>query len=275
MRSSASVAQRPVSRWRGPLWTLGRRVLLAAAAVTDVVAVIVAILRQALRPLTWRRTVRAEFLYHSYSVGVRGIPAAVVTALVVGLAGVAQALYWLELAGQAELVGQVLVLVVIREIAPLVVAFVVIGRSGAATLVQLGRMQLQGQLGALDAMGLDPMLYILVPRVLAMALATFCLTIVFLATCMASGYVAAQLLGLTAATPAEFIGGLLGAMYPTDFAIVPFKTLLTGFAVGLVMCLTGMSTAHRGQVPERRLPVGFVAAVLATLLISVIGSILL
>lgn len=269
------VAERPASRWRMPLWTLGRGVLRAAAAVTDVVAVIVAVLHQALRPLTWRRTVRAEFLYQCYAVGVRGIPAAVVTALLVGLAGVAQALYWLELAGQVELVGQVLVLVVIREIAPLVVAVVVIGRSGAAMLVQLGRMQSQGQLRALDAMGIDPTLYFLVPRTLAMALSTFCLTIVFLTTSMVSGYVSAQLLGLTAETPGEFIGSLLGAMYPSDFAIVPFKTLLSGFAVALVMCLTGMSPGHAGEGPERRLAVGFVVAVLATLLISVIGSILL
>jgi phospholipid/cholesterol/gamma-HCH transport system permease protein len=249
--------------------------LAALSAVSDTIAIVVAVLWQSLRPLTWRRTVRSEFLHQLYSVGVRGVPTAMVTALVVGLAGVAQALYWLELAGQSNLIGQVLVLVVIREIAPLVVSFVVIGRSGSVMLVQLSRMQSQGELRALDAMGLDPLLYLMVPRSLALALATFCLTIVFLATCMFSGYVAAQLLGLTSETPGAFVGGLLGAMYPTDFAIVPFKTLLSGFAVGLAMCLTAMGPTTEGAGPERRLPVGFVAAVLVTLLISVVGSVLL
>jgi phospholipid/cholesterol/gamma-HCH transport system permease protein len=272
---SEAAESAPAPGLRGYLQAIGGRVRAALAAVADTVAVIVAVLRQSQRPLTWRRTVRAEFLYHSYAVGVRGVPAAMVTALVVGLAGVAQALYWLELAGQGGLIGQVLVLVVVREIAPLVVTFIVIGRSGSVMLVQLGRMQSQGDLRALDAMGLDPLLYLLVPRTLALALATFCLSIVFLATCLLSGYVAAQLLGLTAETPGDFVGQVLGAMYPADFAIVPFKTLLSGFAVGLVMCLTALSPAGAGAGPEERLPVGFVASVLVTLLISVAGSLLL
>ncbi|MGD8212741.1 MAG: hypothetical protein PVF32_22945, partial [Desulfobacterales bacterium] len=60
----------------------------------------VAVFRQSLRPLTWRRTVRAELLEQCRQVGIRALPFILITGSLVGFGVVYQAIYWLGLFGQ-------------------------------------------------------------------------------------------------------------------------------------------------------------------------------
>ena len=204
--------------------------------------------------------------------GVGGLPATAIAALLIGLAMVSQALYWLELAGQPELVGQILVLVLVREIAPLVVAFIVIGRTGSVMVIELGRMEAGGQLRALDAQGVDPLLYLILPRVLAMAVSTFCLTVAFLAVAFVAGNLGSLIAGFSDMGPTELADLVLGAMGPAEFALVAIKSLGIGFLVGLVVCLGGLAPAPGVLGPERKLPRVFVLAVLTTFLVSAMVS---
>jgi phospholipid/cholesterol/gamma-HCH transport system permease protein len=250
----------------------GDRVLRTPVAIVRGAAVAVAVLHQALRPVSWRRTVRAELLRQCLHTGVGGLAATAIAALLIGLAMVSQALYWLELAGQPELVGQILVLVLVREIAPLVVAFIVIGRTGSVMVIELGRMEAGGQLRALDAQGVDPLLYLILPRVLAMAVSTFCLTVAFLAVAFVAGNLGSLIAGFSDMGPTELADLVLGAMGPAEFALVAIKSLGIGFLVGLVVCLGGLAPAPGVLGPERKLPRVFVLAVLTTFLVSAMVS---
>lgn len=251
---------------------VGGPVLRLPFAILHGTAVAAAVLSQALRPATWRRTVRSETLRQCRHTGVGGLPATTVAALLVGLAMISQALYWLELAGQPELVGQILVLVLVREIAPLIVAFIVIGRTGSVMVIELGRMAEGGQLRALDSQGIDPLLYLLLPRVLAMAISTFCLTVVFLAVAFVAGNLGSLIAGFSNMGPTELADLVLGAMGPAEFALVAIKSLTIGFLVGLVACLGGLAPADSVLGPERKLPKVFVLAALTTFLVSVLVS---
>ena len=155
----------------------------------------VAVIWQGLRPLTWRRTVRAEFFEQCHQIGLRALPFILITGSLVGLGMVYQAIYWLDLFGQTEFTGPILVLVLVREVAPLFVAMTVIGRSGSVILVELGNMQFDGQVRMLDAQGIDPFLFLIVPRVVAVSVCMFCLTIVFIAVALGSGFMAGNALG--------------------------------------------------------------------------------
>ena len=250
----------------------GDRVLRVPVAIVRGAAVAAAVLRQALRPVSWRRTVRAGLLRQCFHTGVGGLPATAIAALLIGLAMVSQSLYWLELAGQPELVGQILVLVLVREIAPLVVAFIVIGRTGSVMVIELGRMEGGGQLRALDAQGIDPLLYLILPRVLAMAVSTFCLTVAFLAVAFVAGNLGSLIAGFSDMGPTELADLVLGAMGPGEFALVAIKSLGIGFLVGLVVCLGGLAPAADVLGPERKLPRVFVLAVLTTFLVSALVS---
>jgi phospholipid/cholesterol/gamma-HCH transport system permease protein len=143
-----------------PLRLIGAWCIVTWRGVTGAISIGVAVLVQACRPVTWRRTVRAEFMRNCAQVALYGLPAIIITGLLVGLAMVNQVLYWLRLAGQEGLIGKFLVLGLVREIAPVVVGMLVIGRSGSTMMVELGTMRAGRQVHLLDAQGIDPFLYL-------------------------------------------------------------------------------------------------------------------
>ena len=142
----------------------------------------------------------------------------------------------------------------------------VIGRSGSMMMVELGAMRTGGQVHCLDAQGIDPFLYLVIPRVLATALGVFCLNMVFFWWRWPPGW--PRPLGLTSLTLLDSIEAVLVAMGPKEYALVPLKTLAIGFAIGLISCTTGLAVGRVVPEVSALLPRGFVKAVLATLLIS-------
>ena len=234
-----------------------------------------AVLWQSCRLLTWRRTVRAEFFHQCHQVGTRALPFIMLTALIVGLGVVFETLYWLKVFGQSEFAGSLLVVVLVREIAPLLVALIVIGRSVSVIMIELGIMQADGQIRMLDAQGIDPFIYLLVPRVMAVSVCMFSLTIAFTVVTLAAGFVAGNALSGTNLTVYDFVFEILSAMGPADFATIPVTTLAIGFVTGLIGCTTGLSFSGFASDVHDLLPPGIMKSVVATLLISVVVTLLI
>ena len=232
-----------------------------------------AVFWQSCRPLTWRRTVRVEFLHQCHQIGTRALPFIVLTAVIIGLGVVFETLYWLRLFGQSEFAGSLLVIVLVREIAPLLVALIVIGRSVSVFMIELGIMQADGQIRMLDAQGIDPFIYLLVPRVMAASVSMFSLTVVFTVVTLTTGFVAGNALSATNLTLYDFVFEILWAMGPADFAAIPVTTLATGYVTGLIGCTTGLAYAGITTDVQHLLPPGIMKAVIATLLISVVVTI--
>ena len=234
-----------------------------------------AVFWQSCRLLTWRRTVRAEFLHQCHQVGSRALPFIVLTALIIGLGVVFETLYWLRIFGQSEFAGSLLVIVLVREIAPLLVALIVIGRSVSVFMIELGIMQADGQIRMLDAQGIDPFIYILVPRVMAASVCMFSLTIVFTLVTLATGFVAGNALSATNLPVYDFAFEILTAMGPADFAAIPLTTLPVGYVTGLVGCTTGLSFDGITTEVHHLLPSGIMKSVIAALVISVVVTLII
>ena len=190
-----------------------------------------AVIWQSLRPLTWRRSVRAELLDQCLQIGLRALPFILITGSLVGFGLVYQAIYWLGFIGQTEFTGPILVLILLREIAPLFVALIVIGRSGSVILMELGNMRIHGQLRMLDAQGIDPFLFLVIPRAAAVAVCMFSLTIAFIIVALSSGIIAGNVLGSMEFTIYDFVFGFLAELSLAEFAIIHLKTVLIGFVV--------------------------------------------
>jgi phospholipid/cholesterol/gamma-HCH transport system permease protein len=235
----------------------------------------VAVVWQGLRPLTWRRTVRAEFLEQCHQIGMRALPFILITGCLVGLGIVYQTIYWLGLFGQTEFTGPILVLVLVREIAPLFVALIVIGRSGSVILMELGNMRIDGQIRMLDALGVDPFLFLIIPRAAAVSVCMFSLTIAFITVALSSGFMAANVLGSMDFTMYDFVFGILAEMGLAEFAVIPLKTVFIGFVVALIAGTTGFSVTGSRSELLAALPRGITKSVLATFLISIVLTLLL
>ena len=255
-------------RTRHFLRAIGTPVLRSVRAVLFGLGVAFAVLRQAARPINWRRTVRAEFYRVLKQAGPEALPTVLVTASIIGLAMVYQALYWLQIAGESVKVGRVLVLVLVRELAPLLVGLIVLGRSGTVALVELGAMQQRGQVRRLDALGIDPLIYLVMPRVLAISVATFALAILFIATALTVGYVAGFGLGVIKLTFGTYLDSIVQGMAPQDYLVLPVKTLAIGFVIGFTCCFVALNPGRTATDIMALLPRGFVRAVLALLVVA-------
>jgi phospholipid/cholesterol/gamma-HCH transport system permease protein len=206
-------------------------------------AVTLAVIRLAVKPSTWRRTVRDALARQVLFSAVDAAPFTVVVAFLVGIVVVVQAQLWLGRVGQSQLLGPVLVAVVIRELGPLLANMIVIGRSGNAIAAELGHMRLSGEVRVLDAQGLDPLLYLVLPRVLATMAAALCLTVVFIFVCLLSGYWFGWLLGARTGGILGFLDSVARAVGPWDVFDVVSKSLLPGLFAGVICSTEGLSVA--------------------------------
>jgi len=255
--------------------TTGQWTIHQLRGLIQLISVAVAVIWQSLQPLTWRRTVRAEFFQQCYLVGLRALPFILITGSLVGLGMVYQAIYWLGVFGQTEFTGPILVLVLVREVAPLFVALTVVGRSGSVMLVELGNMQIDGQVRMLDAQGIDPFLFLIVPRVAAASVCMFSLTIAFIMVALVSGFLAGNALGSLDVTLQEFVFRILSEMGLAEFATIPLKSFFIGFVVALISCTTGLSVTRSRSDLLAALSRGVTKSVLAALLISGLLTLLL
>ena len=259
----------------GMLAATGRWTIASVQGFVRFVNIAVAVLWQSCRPLTWRRTVRAELFEQCHQVGMRALPFILITGSLVGFGLVYQAIYWLGLFGQTEYTGPILVTVLVREVAPLFVALIVIGRSGSVILVELGNMRIDGQIRMLDAQGIDPFLFLIVPRAVAVSVCMFSLTIAFITVALVSGFLTGNALGSMDFTLHDFVFWILAEMELAEFATIPLKTFTTGFVVALIAGTTGLSVSGSRSDLLAALPRCVTKSVLAALLISILLTLLL
>jgi phospholipid/cholesterol/gamma-HCH transport system permease protein len=263
-RAEQHVASPTADRLRRVLAHIGRATRRRTFFVLYLASLSFGVVRDSVRRKSWRRTVRAEFRRSLHQAIAGGLAPTLVTAALVGLGMVSQALYWLGEAGQEGLIGAVLVTVLVRSVAPMLVGLVLLGRSGMVALAEIGTLTAGGQVRALEAQGLDPFLLLVLPRACAFALASFTLGIMFVVSALISGYIAGSLLGAVTISLWSLLDRVLLAMRAADFAIFPVKMLVIGLVVAVTACLTGFEAAPR-EDSARLLPRGFVRGVLAVL----------
>jgi len=229
------------------------------------------VVRDAIHPGTWRRTIRAQFRQALQQAVGGALSTTLVTGGLIGLVMVSQALYWLGQAGQEGLIGPVVVTVLVREIAPLLVGLIVLGRSGVVIVSEIGDLQLRGQVHAMAAQGLDPFFLLVLPRACALAVACFTLGVLFVIAALLSGFIVGSLAGAVHIPIESFLDRVLLAMHAGDFAIFPAKMIIIGLLVALTACLTGLTASAQDET-ARLLPRGFVRGVVAILLVSIAFS---
>ena len=193
------------------------------------------------QPRQWRRTVRRMFADQFLHFGVKSVRFILVLAVLVGISIVVQLDIWTGKLGQSQKLGPLLVAVVARELAPLFANFVLIVRGGSAIVTELGLMKAGGEVRVLEAQGIEPMPFLVMPRVLAMAVSAFCLTVIFVVVAFASGFGFGALIGQTNPDPALFTMSVFKAVRPFDAIGLLVKCLLPALLTGVICCTGGLS----------------------------------
>jgi phospholipid/cholesterol/gamma-HCH transport system permease protein len=161
-----------------------------------------------------------------------------------GLVVIGQTVSWLTRVGAINYLGSVMVIVVVRELGPLLTALLVLARIGSANVIELGTARALGEVEALEALGIDPVHYLVMPRVIGMAVGAFSLTVYLILGALISGYLWAFVQDVPL-RPGDYFRQLAGALSGLDFAMLGVKTLAFGFIISIVTCYHGLAQPLR------------------------------
>lgn len=188
------------------------------------------------RPVIWPLVAREV-----YRAGLRLLPMFVFASLALGFLVIGQTVAVLSRVGAANhLLGNIMVIVVVRELGPLLTALLVLARVGTANVVELGTARALGEVEALEALGIDPVHYFVVPRMVGMAVGIFSLTVYLILGTLASGYLWAFLQDVPL-LPGDYFRHLAGALTSLDFVLLGLKTFGFGFIIAVVTCFHGLA----------------------------------
>ncbi|QHM90759.1 MlaE family ABC transporter permease [Acetobacter pasteurianus] len=262
----------PVHEWiRRKLAWIGRLVRRQARFFLVVLGAGWGVIFESFRSHAWRRTVRYEFITTMNNIIGGGVSASLFAGMLTGVAAVSQVIYWLGLTGLAKMTGSILVNVVIREIAPILVGILLLGRNGMLSATELGLLTIGGQVRSMQSVGMDPFLMLVLPRTLAFTVAGFTLGILFSMSSLITGYVMSRISGVITNPIWTFLDDVAAAMSVTDYAVIPLKFIMVGFVVGLGGCLTGLTATNEDSL-RTLLPRGFSRGMLIVMMVSVLFS---
>jgi phospholipid/cholesterol/gamma-HCH transport system permease protein len=133
--------------------------------------------------------------------------------------------------------GNILVVAIIRELGPIFTALVVVARSGTAVATEIGNMQVNHEIEALRAMSIDPLSYVVAPRIVGGIISIVCLAFYFNSIALIGGYfVASQLKQLSLSFYLEVLAQAIDA---NDFFLSLFKNSLSGMIIFLIATYHG------------------------------------
>ncbi|MFQ5450779.1 MAG: MlaE family ABC transporter permease [Nitrospinaceae bacterium] len=182
-------------------------------------------------------------------IGVRSLVVIILTASFTGMVLGVQGFYTLKKFGSEGLLGAAVALSIIRELGPVLAALMVTGRAGSAISAEIGIMRISEQLDALDTMALNPLKYVVVPKVLAALICVPLLTAIFDVVGIAGGYVAGvHMLGVSGGA---FTGSMETSVMWKDVYSGIMKSFSFALIISWVCCFEGYyADLYSGQGAE-------------------------
>ena len=190
-------------------------------------------------PLFGQRGWRLSSLFDQMvNIGVASMPTVALANFLLGIVLAIQGAGQFAKLGATDLVANLVAFSILREIGPLITAVIVIGRSGSAITAELGTMKVAEEIEALNVMGIDPVKYLVVPRLLAMILMMPVLTVLG----EGIGLFAGWLISVTRLhlNPIFYVANSIDAVEQKDLFTGLLKALIFGAVVGTVGCYYGI-----------------------------------
>ncbi|PYJ57168.1 MAG: hypothetical protein DME24_19975 [Verrucomicrobia bacterium] len=204
-----------------------------------------------------------------YRAGLHLLPMISFLACALGLMIIGQTVALLTRVGAQNLAGTVMVTVVVRELGPLAAALLVLARAGAAYVIELGTARALGEVEALEALCIDPIHYLVIPRMVGLALAIFSLTVYFIIVTLVSGYLFAFVQDVPL-LPGDYFKQLAVALTWEDFALLALKTCGFGVIITVVTCYQGLAQPLRLEQVSGATTRAVVQSVVACVLLDVL-----
>lgn len=200
-------------------------------------------LAESFRQIPYSRRLIGKVVQQVYVIGAKSMFVILLIGLFTGLVLGLQAFYAMSMFGAQGMLGSLLALTLIREMAPVLTAVMITARAGSAMTAEIGVMRISDQIDALEVMDIHPIGYLVSPRLLA-ALITFpLLTSIFTVIGIFGGYLSACV--LLSLNEGRYFSGIESSVTLHDIQGCFLKAAVFAVLVILVCCYQGYNAHQR------------------------------
>ncbi len=246
----------------GPIAGIGAGALRMAQEIGGIVVLTGEVLRALIPP----RIDMRELWKNLHKMGNRSVPIVVLTAFFAGGLMMLQSAPFVKMFGATALAGWGAGYAVLREIGPILIALMFSGRVGANNTAELSTMTVTEQLDGLRALAIDPIRFLVVPRVLAMIVMLVALTIIGDVVALVGATIVARLL-LDIEWMTMFYS-FADNLEPYDFLHGVYKSIAFGAAIAMSSCYFGVTVRGGAVGVGRAVNAAVVAAAVSIMLLD-------
>lgn len=228
--------------------SLGRVFLVKILFLSDIFQMLVQAPGNAVRALNrGTAAIRMVLLKQIYFTGFEAAKIIVIIAVIIGTVIITQVV---SLAGNnGSLVGKILAWVVLRELAPLMTAIIVIARSGTAIATELGTMKINGEIESIEMLGIPACSYLVMPRIFGVTTAIVVLTVYFVMTAFVGSFLVASI-GWHIPYQ-QFIQGIVTSLGLKEVVMLFAKSIFFGLFISSTCCWYGLNVDRSAtEIPQ-------------------------
>ena len=186
-----------------------------------------------------------KIIQQTYFIGMKSIFVICLTAAFTGMVLGLQGYYTLVKFGSEGMLGAAVALSLVRELGPVMTAIMVIGRAGSAVAAEIGIMRISEEIDALETMDIDPIRFLVSPRIAASLISFPLLTALFDVVGIFGGYVTGScLLGIN---PGIYFSRVESSVLMEDILGGFIKSIAFAVVVATICCFQGYFTHTRSQ----------------------------
>lgn len=182
--------------------------------------------------------------------GIDALPTITILSFALAFSVTSQLLVLLQSLTSEKEAIQLLSKIIAQELAPLLTAVILIGRSSSAITIDLGNMKVRNEIKALELLGINIYTYFALPRMLGIIFSQFVLSIYFACIVMIGGIIFASL--IDSPSNYKYLYILASSITPIELGIFIVKSLLFGLIIGSTACYHGLNVNHSiTEVPQQ------------------------
>ena len=226
------------------------------------------------------KTDSRNVILQTFFTGIEIFPPLFMVATLFGTVTIIEVISLMGKMGMSDFVGNLMVVVIIRELGPIITAFLIAGRTGSSLTTYIGGMVINSEVDALATMGINPIRYLVMPSVIGGSIATVIMYIIFSSSAIGFGFLVTKgIIFITGNAPNVQITWhylsteILKALTVPDFIFAIVKPLIFGIIITTNACYQALNIQRDvRQVPKatsRSVVKSFLYVVIADVFLSV------
>ena len=197
-----------------------------------------------------------NIILQTFFTGVEIFPPLFVVAILFGTVVIIEGISLMGRVGFSDFFGSLMVVVIIRELSPILTSFLIAGRTGSSLTTYIGSMVINSEVDALATMGINPIRYLVMPSVIGGAIATVIMNIIFSASAIGIGFVVTKAITYIFLPNVQITWNYLSAeiikaLTIQDFVFIILKPLVFGIIITINACYQALNIKRDiRQVPK-------------------------